>query len=283
MNNIFFLFMLLINNNEKVVTLRGEPLIFSISISAEEDIKEGYIENEKYILLVEYQNKKITDENYQKLVDSVSQLKIPEYSISGNDSLWANTIKFEVFNEEFESWDPLKWDLQLLYIYPDSLTIKIYNGSYIMADYGLNPESVLKLKSSLYKIRVKMKVYNLQKEIDEDAVSSEVTVDLKSEPANMDDPEIIQKLFYYYMVSNKFEKAIEEANKLFKMDVDSFQVYGFLGQIYERKQDYILAYKNYSEAISKIPPGTIGEYFDFFIDKIQHLQRYDSIPEEENK
>lgn len=274
MNNLFFLFILLLNNNENQNVLVGEPMIFNIVISAEQDIRDDEKESLKYQYLKDLKGGKISEESYNKLSDSVTNLQLPEFNIKGTNSNWTEAINFEIYDKDSDTWNKLEWNLQLLTVYPDSITAKIYTDNYLTADFGLDPDIVSRINPGQYMIRSKMQVYNLKENIYQDAISSQIEVNIKQELANLQDIEVVEYRTHYYKMSNQFDKAAAEANKLFSMKIDSFQVYGYLGQIYERQRECEKALNNYNEALSKIPEGYPEEYADFFMGKIDELERH---------
>jgi hypothetical protein len=270
MYNLLFAFILMINNNDQTLVHNGEPIIFSIRITSSDQILKDY----KSFFTNKYKEEVKDAKEYNKKIDSINKIIQPMYLVGNSIDNWALAIRFQFYNDKVGNWQDLKWKFHLLVSFPDTTIMIIRTGDYFSADFGIDPEDVELIQEGFYKIRAVMSVKIIESDTILTATSEVAMLEKKNLKVDKEDPVKIQEFVYYQMMRGNYDDALTLANKLFEKPIDTFEVFGYLGQIYEKKRDFENALENYIQALENLNKFDYFDYssnHEFFQDKIQYM------------
>lgn len=266
-----FLFSLYLNDSQDLTLKSGEPLVISIIISSSEYQQGDIAQTLRQQIEKRYQDQKITEEEYRRELDNLSNKQGATYVIADQQA-WAQKIRIERYNQERSAWEASGLPLHFLGCMPDTTTAVISGSAYYVSYWGVDPEDITSLGPDRSRLRAAVMARMTPGNQETEVTSAEalITLDKSSPPPSPD--KLLPVLADYFARRKDLSRAREYGGQYLRLNEENPMAYSLMGKIAEEGKDYDEAVKNYLTA-RKMMEGYPEDHLLYLNQKIMLLMK----------
>jgi len=239
-----------VNEEIQVKIYEDEPLILSLSIINDEAIQAALhntpLEVERQELESKFKEKQISEKEYKSAVEEIerNKLRFRIYRF-GSPKGWVPFIQFRVLSKE--GWSDLNWPLKLLMNVPPDNVADLDASTSCYIEWGLDPQDSTQVPRGEYQLKA---VAKITKPVESNVVALTFLSEKLPKTITNSEEQLLARGRYYYK-SSLFQEAKNYAERALKINSNSINALVLLGEIEEKRGNYVKALEAYELAEKK--------------------------------
>ncbi len=239
-----------VNEEIQVKIYEDEPLILSLSIINDEAIQAALhntpLEVERQELESKFKEKQISEKEYKSAAEEIerNKLRFRIYRF-GSPKGWVPFIQFRVLSKE--GWSDLNWPLKLLMNVPPDNVVDLDASTSCYIEWGLDPQDSTQVPRGEYQLKAVVKIL---KPVESNVVALTFLSEKLPKTITNSEEQLLVMSRYYYKCS-LFQEAKNYAERALKINSNSIKALVMLGEIEEKRGNYVKALEAYELAEKK--------------------------------
>jgi tetratricopeptide (TPR) repeat protein len=236
-----------INEETNIKIYEDEPIIISLSIINDEAIQAALhntpLEVERQELERKYEENRISEKEYKSAVEEIERNKLSFRTYRfGSPKGWIPFIQFRVLSTE--EWSDLNWPLKLLMYDPPDNVVELNASTSCYIEWGLDPQDSTQVSRGEYQLKA---IAKIMKPVESNVVTLTFIGEKLSKAITNSEEQLLARGRYYYK-SSLFQEAKDYAERALKINSNSLEALVLLGNIEEKRGNYVKALEAYELA-----------------------------------
>lgn len=236
-----------INEETDIKIYEDEPIIISLSIINDEAIQAALhntpLEVERQELERKYEKNRISEKEYKSAVEEIERNKLNFRTYRfGSPKGWTPFIQFRVLSTE--EWSDLNWPLKLLMYDPPDNVVELNASTSCYIEWGLDPQDSTQVSRGEYQLKA---IAKIMKPVESNVVTLTFIGEKLSKAITNSEEQLLARGRYCYK-SSLFQEAKDYAERALKINSNSLEALVLLGNIEEKRGNYVKALEAYELA-----------------------------------